>query len=93
MLKIIPLYHTFDFISEVNCVLLGIGRKFENEQPSDFCLLLRFLRLTQDAELRRSRIVSRRFRSTVFFVSSTRNVHFLCINAINAHIPTFTICT
>ena len=28
-----------------------------------------------------------------FFVSSTRNIHFLCINAINAHLPTFTICT
>ena len=26
----------------------------------------------------------------VFFVSSTRNVPFLCINA---HLPTFTICT
>ena len=57
MFKILPLYQTFDFISEVNCVLLGIGRKFENEKPSDFCLLLLLLRLTQDDELRRSRLV------------------------------------
>ena len=31
--------------------------------------------------------------TSFFFVSSTRNVHFLCIKAIDAHLPTFTICT
>ena len=37
---------------------------------------------------RRFRRKSRLLRWLVFFVSSTRNVHFLCINA---HLPTFTI--
>ena len=42
---------------------------------------------------RRFRRKSRLLQWLVFFVSSTRNVHFLCINPINAHLPTFTICT
>ena len=33
------------------------------------------------------------YSGSFFFDSSTRNVHFLCINAINAHLLTFTICT
>ena len=48
----------------------------------------------------KKRVFSRRFRRKsrllqwlVFFRQFNANVHFLCIKAINAHLPIFTICT
>ena len=42
---------------------------------------------------RRFRRKSRLLQWLVFFRQFNANVHFLCIKAINAHLPIFTICT
>ena len=60
-----------------------------------------FMKLFATILLTFRRVFSRRFRRksrllqwlVFFFRQFNAYVHFLCINPINAHLPTFTICT